>query len=291
MKKILAMLLVLVLGMCGAAMAEKTPATVYESLPASVEAYCDDGGRVMLALKDLEEVFGVVVTADGDDYTLDNGLNSAAFKLGVDSCTILNLIEETPAETVQLGAAAVEEDGKVYVPAELLRAVLGEDAVRIEADGVYIRSDGYFIKGVPNPMEEQESLIDGVPNPMEEQESPEALSKKVGFEVAVPEKLGEFERTALFSIDTLAQVIYADGEQELCYRVSPADGGDNSGDYVDYEQMKTEKVGEISVTFKGDGEKVSLAIWTQNGYDYSVGIRETGVSMDEMVSILNELGI
>ena len=86
-------------------------------------------------------------------------------------------------------------------------------------------------------------------------------------------------------------MIYANGDQELCYRVSPAADGDNSGDYVDYESVKAEKIGEVSVTFKGDGEKVSIAIWTQNGYDYSVGIRENGVSMDEMVSILNELGI
>lgn len=278
MKRIFAMLLVLVMGMCGAAaMAEKTPALVYESQIASVEAYREDG-CVMLALKDLEAAFGLVVTENGGEYTLDNGLNRASFKLGADSCTISNLIEETPAETVQLGAAAAEADGKVYIPAELLRAVMGEGAVRVEEDGVYIRNDGYFIKGLPNPMEEQESLA--------------ALSEKVGFAVIAPETLGDFQRTSLFSIITMAQVTYVNGDQELCYRISPtSDGGDNSGDYVKYENVKTEKAGEISVTFKGNDGKISLAIWTQNGYDYSVGIREGGVSMDEMASILNELGL
>lgn len=138
-------------------------------------------------------------------------------------------------------------------------------------------SDGYFIEGMPNPVEEQPSL--------------EALSRRVGFEVNAPERLGEFERTSLSSIDTLAQMIYMHGDQELCYRISPADGGDNSGDYNDYAFVTFESVNGVSVLLKGNDNRVCLALWSLNGYDYSVGIREKGVSMDEMFSILDELGI
>lgn len=277
MKKIFAMMLALAMGICGmGATAEKTPAAVYEIMPANVEAYWEDG-HVMLALKDLEAAFGLAVTENGGHYTLDNGLNCAAFQLGEVSCTISNLVEDTLAETLGLEIAPVETDGKIYVPAELLRAVLGEDAVNIQGERVTVRNDGYFIHGTPNPMEQQESMED--------------LSKKVGFEVAAPEKLGDFRRTELFSIETMAQVMYQKGERELCYRISPAEDGDNSGDYTDYETVKNEKIGQVSVTFKGEGEKVSLAIWTRNGYDESVGVREGGVSRDEMIAMLKELGI
>lgn len=277
MKKIFAMMLALAMGICGmGATAEKTPAAVYENVPANVEAYCEDG-HVMLALKDLEAAFGLVVTENGGHYTLDNGLNCAAFQAGEVSCTISNLVEDTLAETLGLEIAPVETGGKIYVPAELLQAVMGEDAVNIQGERVTVRNDGYFIHGAPNPMEEQESMED--------------LSKKVGFEVTAPEKLGDFQRTELFSIETLAQVMYQKGEKELCYRISPAEDGDNSGDYTDYETVETEKIGQVSVTFKGEGEKVSLAIWTRNGYDESVGVREGGVSRDEMIAMLKELGI
>lgn len=140
--------------------------------------------------------------------------------------------------------------------------------------------------------------IDGMPNPVIEHVSLAELSEKVGFEVVVPEVLGAFERKGFFSIDTLAQVIYMRGEQELCWRMSPAADGDNSGDYNDYATVTTETIGEVSVTFKGNDNEVSLALWTLNGYDYSVGVREPedsltahGVSMDEMLTILNQLGI
>lgn len=277
MKKVLAILMALTMVLAGtAAMAEKTPALVYESTPVSVEAF-SDGGHILLALKDLETVFGVVVTEKDGGYTMDNGLNSATFKVGANDCTIVNLVENGAEEALELDAAPVESDGKVYVPAELLRAVLGEDAVRIEADGVVVRSDGYFINGMPNPMEEQDSL--------------DALSEKVGFAVAAPETLGAFKLAKLYSIDGMAQVIYENGDQELCYRISAAADGDNSGDYSEYSSVKAEKIGEANVTLKGSDSEVNLAIWTQNGYDYSVGIREKGVSADEMASILNALGI
>lgn len=136
-----------------------------------------------------------------------------------------------------------------------------------------------------------DGYIEGMPNPVVEHASLEELSEKVGFEVVVPEALGEFERKGFFSIDTLAQVIYMRGEQELCWRMSPAADGDNSGDYNDYAVVTVERIGEVFVTFKGSDNEVNLALWTLNGYDYSAGIREPGVSMDDMLAILAQLGI
>lgn len=136
-----------------------------------------------------------------------------------------------------------------------------------------------------------EAIIEGMPNPIIEQVSLEALSEKVGFAVVVPEALGEFERKQFFSIDMLAQVIYQRGEQELCWRMSAETNGDNSGDYNEYETVTTETIGEVAVTFKGNANEINLALWTLNGYEYSVGIREAGVSMEEMRAILTQLGV
>lgn len=132
----------------------------------------------------------------------------------------------------------------------------------------------------------------GVPNPIREYTSISELEKAVGFPVSAPEEIHGFRLTAVSSIDSLAQLIYSDCAQELCFRVSPAarTEGDNSGDYNHYDFARSEEIDSAAVTMKGFGDTVSLASWQRNQYDYSIGVRSAGVAPETMSELVRAFG-
>ena len=132
----------------------------------------------------------------------------------------------------------------------------------------------------------------GVPNPIREYISISELEKAVGFPVSAPEEIHGFRLTAVSSIDSLAQLIYSDCAQELCFRVSPAarTEGDNSGNYNHYDFARSEEIDSAAVTMKGFGDTVSLASWQRNQYDYSIGVRSAGVASETMSELVRAFG-
>lgn len=132
----------------------------------------------------------------------------------------------------------------------------------------------------------------GMPNPIREYTSVSELERAVGFSVSAPEEIYGFRLTAVSSIDSLAQLIYSDGAQELCFRVSPAahSEGDNSGDHNRYDFTRSEEIDSADVTMKGFGDIVSLAIWQRNQYDYSIGVRSAGVAPETMAELVRAFG-
>lgn len=132
----------------------------------------------------------------------------------------------------------------------------------------------------------------GVPNPIREYTSISELEKAVVFPVSAPEEIHGFRLTAVSSIDSLAQLIYSDCAQELCFRVSPAarTEGDNSGDYNHYDFARSKEIDSAAVTMKGFGDTVSLAIWQRNQYDYSIGVRSAGVASETMSELVRAFG-
>lgn len=128
----------------------------------------------------------------------------------------------------------------------------------------------------------------GMPNPIHEYDTVRSLEEVVGYTLYVPASVQGFALTDITSIDDMAQLLYSNGAQELCFRVSPISSthGDNSGDYVDYSSVLADTIRDLSVTTKGSDSSVSLAIWQANGYDYSIGVRPDGVSFDEMTQLI-----
>ena len=48
--------------------------------------------------------------------------------------------------------------------------------------------------------------------------------------------------------------------------------GDISGDYTEYEQTGVVDAGGVDVTVKGDGDGIYLALWSADGYSYSLSL-------------------
>ncbi len=101
---------------------------------------------------------------------------------------------------------------------------------------------------------------------MEEMASAGELARAVGFPVeelsGLPVKAEKVEYLSCFG--ELAQITWSGAEGTAVFRKT-AGSGDPSGDYNSYETVARREVGEIQVTLKGQGDKISLAVWESGG--------------------------
>ena len=98
-----------------------------------------------------------------------------------------------------------------------------------------------------------------------------------------------YEERIIQAIDgDLIQVIFRKGDSRLFLRKALG-SEDVSGDYNDYAVTQTVQVGENSVTMKGDGALVSLAIWTAGDYTYAVTTDEA-MSVEAMTALAAQIG-
>lgn len=81
----------------------------------------------------------------------------------------------------------------------------------------------------------------------------------------------------------MIQAFYGeDGEDMLIRKATGND--DISGDYNEYPQVETVD----GVTLKGENEKFALAVWSKDGYTYSVSVGEM-VSQSDMLALIAEV--
>lgn len=120
-----------------------------------------------------------------------------------------------------------------------------------------------------------------VVNGMVEVDTLEQLASAVGFEI---EELG----TLPFAVETTAYISYWGEMAEITYTGEGKTATlrksigteDNSGDYSTYADFKEISIDSQTVILKGSSGAYILAIWSANGYAYSIrlsdGISESG---------------
>lgn len=120
-----------------------------------------------------------------------------------------------------------------------------------------------------------------VTNGIVEVETLEELSAAVGFEVEELDTLPfEAETTVYVSYwNELAEIDYTGEGRTASFRKSPGTE-DNSGDYNTYPEVKEIEAGQLTVTLKGGGGAYTLAVWSADGYSYSVRLSD-GISESE----------
>lgn len=84
--------------------------------------------------------------------------------------------------------------------------------------------------------------------------------------------------------DALAEIRYLAGDKEIRLRKS-AGTEDNSGDYTDYADVQTISLAGQSVTLKGEGESVSLALWSDGTWSCSISA-DPALSREEMTALV-----
>lgn len=130
----------------------------------------------------------------------------------------------------------------------------------------------------PNPVQ--------IVNPVEKTESLEELAGQTPFPLRTPGRLPEgyaVESAGLIA-GTLVQVYYQGPGGRISYRMA-AGNGDVSGDYNTYGEESAVRAGDYDVTLRGDGTGVSLAVWTGDGFSYSLSF-ETPVEEKTALAII-----
>ena len=116
------------------------------------------------------------------------------------------------------------------------------------------------------------------------------VADKVGFSVSEVENLPcKAESVSYYAYpgSKMAEIIYSDGEQSITYRKSSG-SEDNSGDYNSYQQEKQLAVGDSQVTLKGSAEGWQLAIWSKDGFAYSVSASKE-ITLEEMKDMIGSI--
>lgn len=143
---------------------------------------------------------------------------------------------------------------------------------------------------VPPPVSNPSSdLAQGIYH-MQEYASASELSAATGFPITELKSLPfTVLQTGYMSIGSdLAEIEYSgnDESETLVFRKSRGTE-ENSGDYTVYSTVDTVKAGSATVTLKGNGERISLASWTDGQYAYSIGMF-AGCSRENMLQLISE---
>lgn len=119
-----------------------------------------------------------------------------------------------------------------------------------------------------------------VSNPFVDYDTAEEAFAVLGYETSLPEAIGTSDNV-LYRVmnEILLEVIYYEGETEIA-RIRKAEGAEDiSGVNTLFTSEEEQEVESRQVTFKGDGEKIQLAIWVEGAYTYSV-YAEKGLELD-----------
>ncbi len=139
--------------------------------------------------------------------------------------------------------------------------------------------------------EEQSDEWTQVGNGIIEQADRSALEQTVGFSV---EPITQLPFTADHTMylsywDTMAEVVYQCGEQQITMRKAVDDGEDISGDYNEYAYVSERKAGSITMLCKGnEAGKYSLVSFTKDSYAYVIYMQPE-LTEEELDAMLQDI--
>ena len=131
-----------------------------------------------------------------------------------------------------------------------------------------------------------------IPNPFVEVKNLDEASKIAGFSLEVPETYEDYKKQVIQAIeDDMIEVIYFEEESENeGLRIRKAKGTDDiSGDYNEYKNVETVKVGDYDVTEKSDGKNIFVATWTDGTYSYAIDVDRAELSKEDIESLISNI--
>lgn len=161
-----------------------------------------------------------------------------------------------------LSMAACGDKEEKTIGAENAGQTVAESEEKIPTDGATTTTTEDILIGdntqIPNPFVDCETLADAA-----------ALA---GFDIIVPDSVDGYEERAITAKENdMIQVLYLHGDDQVCIRKAVGEE-ECSGDYNAYSEEKTVTVGDKEVTLRGNNGKVMVAVWSEGGYSYSIGV-------------------
>ena len=134
-----------------------------------------------------------------------------------------------------------------------------EDVVSVKDNVITIKTDN----------DNNEEEIVGMPNPFVEYKTVDEAQKVLPFSAVVPSNVKGYElKNVSVMSNEMLQLIYKNGDKELKYRMEKG-SDDISGDYNEYKDIKTVKVGDVEVKVRKSEETMST-IWTNGDITFSL---------------------
>ena len=161
-----------------------------------------------------------------------------------------------------LSMAACGDKEEKTIGAENAGQTVAESEEKIPTEGATTTTTEDILIGdntqIPNPFVDCETLADAA-----------ALA---GFDIIVPDSVDGYEERAITAMENdMIQVLYLHGDDQVCIRKAVGEE-ECSGDYNAYSEEKTVTVGDKEVTLRGNNGKVMVAVWSEGGYSYSIGV-------------------
>ena len=128
----------------------------------------------------------------------------------------------------------------------------------------------------------------GVPNPYEIVDTLDEASKIAGFNLSVPATYGDYKKQVIQAIeDDMIEVIYFNDTDNEGLRIRKAKGTDDiSGDYNEYKDVETVKVGDVEVTEKGSDGDIAVVIWNDGTYSYAIDAGEAKLNSEAIANLI-----
>ena len=112
---------------------------------------------------------------------------------------------------------------------------------------------------------------DRLPNPFTEYQTLEEAEKEAKFTLNLPQSIAGYSDSVyrLDKEDGLLEVVFENGEESITFRKASGDG-DISGNYNNFSEKNEVELDGTVITMKGADDKVNVAVWSKDGYAYSI---------------------
>ena len=217
--------------------------------------------HMMVPLRTVAEKLGFKVNWDGEcqGISLDNGEVNTIVYIGQDNYYMASSTAIGMSAPTALGVAPALKNGTTYVPADMFNILYCEDVVSVKDNVITIKTDN----------DNNEEEIVGMPNPFVEYKTVDEAQKVLPFSAVVPSNVKGYElKNVSVMSNEMLQLIYKNGDKEITYRVEKG-SDDISGDYNEYKDIKTVKVGDVEVKVRKSEETMST-IWTNGDLTFSL---------------------
>lgn len=147
-----------------------------------------------------------------------------------------------------------------------------------------------------------------IPSPFTDCATIEEAATLSGFSLTAPDKIEGYSQKSIMAIENeMIQILYHNIDEyselsdkelneidwetidfmpdDVLIRKAISDE-DISGDYNEYENIKTVSVNDLQVTMRGNGECVNVATWKDGEYAYAIST-SADISSDEMIELVS----